>query len=76
VERVPREHGVFPSTKDFMINCRAENIERLVERLRNEGEEYDNRAFAHLPDPEGNTTELWGPVDRTLTKISEGRSTH
>jgi len=55
-----------PSTKDFMINYRVENLETLVEELRNEGviivdqiETYDYGKFIHIMDIEGNKIELW-----------------
>jgi catechol 2,3-dioxygenase-like lactoylglutathione lyase family enzyme len=46
-----------PSTKDFMINYRVENLEALVEQLKNEGvtivekiEYYDYGKFVHIVD--------------------------
>jgi predicted enzyme related to lactoylglutathione lyase len=59
-----------PSTKDFMINYRVENLEALVEQLKNEGvtivdkidaSEYGK--FIHIIDVEGNKIELWEPND-------------
>ncbi|HVS95751.1 MAG TPA: VOC family protein [Puia sp.] len=57
-----------PSTKDFMINYRVENLEALVEALKNEGvtildniEAYDYGKFVHILDREGNKIELWEP---------------
>jgi len=59
-----------PSTKDFMINYRVENLEALVERLKTEGvtivdkiETYDYGKFVHILDVEGNKVELWEPKD-------------
>lgn len=59
-----------PSTKEFMINYRVENLEALVEQLRLEGvtivdqiESYDYGKFIHIVDLEGNKIELWEPVD-------------
>ena len=59
-----------PSTKDFMINYRVENLEALVEQLKNEGvtivdkiESFDYGKFVHIIDVEGNKIELWEPVD-------------
>jgi len=59
-----------PSTKDFMINYRVENIEALVEQLKNEGvtildkiEGSDYGKFVHIMDAEGNKIELWEPKD-------------
>jgi len=57
-----------PSTKDFMINYRVENLEELVKQLQAEGvtitdkiESYDYGKFVHIMDPEGNKIELWEP---------------
>ncbi|OOQ60963.1 VOC family protein [Mucilaginibacter pedocola] len=59
-----------PSTKDFMINYRVENLEALVEELKAEGvtitdeiKTYDYGKFVHILDPEGNAIELWEPID-------------
>ncbi|NIJ54490.1 VOC family protein [Dyadobacter arcticus] len=55
-----------PSTKDFMINYRVENIEALVEELKREGvtvldeiATYDYGKFVHILDLEGNKIELF-----------------
>ena len=57
-----------PSTKDFMINYRVENLELLVEQLKNEGvtivdniESFEYGKFVHILDIEGNKVELWEP---------------
>ena len=59
-----------PSEKQWMINYRVENIESLVEQLRDEGvtivdqiETYEYGKFVHIMDLEGNKIELWEPVD-------------
>ena len=59
-----------PSTKDFMINYRVENLEALIEQLKNEGvtivdniENSDYGKFVHIIDVEGNKVELWEPVE-------------
>jgi predicted enzyme related to lactoylglutathione lyase len=59
-----------PSTKDFMINYRVENLEALVEELRKENvtivdkiEAYDYGKFVHILDMEGNKIQLWEPKD-------------
>lgn len=59
-----------PSTKDFMINYRVENLELLVESLKKEGvtildsiETYDYGKFIHILDVEGNKIQLWEPID-------------
>jgi len=59
-----------PSTKDFMINYRVDNLEALVTELKKEGvtiidkmETYDYGKFIHILDSEGNKIELWQPID-------------
>ena len=59
-----------PSSKDFMINYRVDNLELLVEELRKEGvtivdkiETYSYGKFVHILDMEGNKVELWEPKD-------------
>lgn len=59
-----------PSTKDFMINYRVENLEALVAQLKNEGvtivdkiEGSEYGKFVHIIDLEGNKVELWEPSD-------------
>jgi predicted enzyme related to lactoylglutathione lyase len=59
-----------PSTKDYMINYRVENIEKLVQQLKENNvtvtdniETYDYGKFVHIMDPEGNKIELWEPND-------------
>lgn len=59
-----------PSTKDFMINYRVDNLETLVEQLKKEGvtivdkiETYDYGNFVHIVDVEGNKVQLWEPTD-------------
>lgn len=58
-----------PSTKDFMINYRVQNIEQLVENLKNNGvkiideiKSYDYGKFVHIMDNDGNSIELWEPA--------------
>jgi predicted enzyme related to lactoylglutathione lyase len=64
-----------PSDKDFMINLRVENLEELMEELKNAGvqtvgemEKYDFGKFAWIIDPEGNKIELWEPIDEEPKK--------
>jgi predicted enzyme related to lactoylglutathione lyase len=64
-----------PSEKEFMINYRVENIELLLEDLKNNGvtivdsiETFDYGKFVHIMDPENNKIELWEPVDSVFTK--------
>ena len=65
-----------PSTKEFMINYRVQNIEGLVNKLKGNGvqvldeiEAYDYGKFVHILDLEGNKIELWEPIDSVLTQI-------
>lgn len=65
-----------PSTKEFMINYRVQNIEALVENLRAAGvtivdeiETFDYGKFVHILDPEGNKLELWEPIDSVFTAM-------
>ena len=71
-----------PSEKAFMINYRVENMEQLVETLRESGvticdkiETYEYGKFVHILDLENNKIELWEPVDRAFTEIYEGETT-
>ncbi|CAN5831240.1 VOC family protein [soil metagenome] len=59
-----------PSTKEFMINYRVEDLEALVEDLKKNGvtvvdniETFDYGKFVHILDAEGNKVELWEPID-------------
>ena len=70
-----------PSTKEFMINYRVEDLERLIEELRAEGitilDPIDRQPygkFCHIMDPEGNKIELWEPNDAEYGKIVQGRT--
>ena len=57
-----------PSKKDFMINYQVQNIEGLVNKLKENGvtildsiATYDYGKFVHIMDTEGNKIELWEP---------------
>lgn len=72
---------IEPSTKDFMINYRVENIEALVEELKKDGvdivdeiETFEYGKFVHILDIEGNKIELWEPNDIEYEKIVDGRT--
>jgi predicted enzyme related to lactoylglutathione lyase len=67
-----------PSTKDFMINYRVENLEALVTELRQNGvvildeiETYDYGKFVHILDAEGNKIELWEPNDEEYERLGK-----
>jgi predicted enzyme related to lactoylglutathione lyase len=65
-----------PSTKEFMINYRVENIKALVEEFKRDGvtvtdtiSSYSYGKFVHIMDAEGNKIELWEPNDSEYSKI-------
>ena len=65
-----------PSTKDFMVNYRVENMRDLVAQLRKEGvtitdtiETAEYGKFVHIMDIEGNKVELWEPNDIEYEKL-------
>jgi len=65
-----------PSKKEFMVNYRVQNLEGLVDQLKQNGISildtiaiYEYGKFAHIMDPEGNKIELWEPVDSFLTSL-------
>jgi predicted enzyme related to lactoylglutathione lyase len=67
-----------PSTKDFMINYRVENLESLIEQLKKNGvtvvdtiETFEYGKFVHIMDIEGNKLELWEPNDIEFEKLGE-----
>ncbi len=58
-----------PSSREFMINYTVDNLESLLEELKNQGvsilgpmQTYDFGKFAHIIDLEGNKVELWEPA--------------
>lgn len=67
-----------PSTKEFMINYRVENLQTLVEELKlnhitivDSIETYDYGKFVHILDIEGNKLELWEPNDVAYEKLGK-----
>ena len=57
-----------PSNAPFMLNYRVDDLDGLLERLRADGVQVDDRRedheygrFAWVMDPEGNRIELWEP---------------
>jgi predicted enzyme related to lactoylglutathione lyase len=67
-----------PSTKDFMINYRVENLSRLVEQLKKDGvtitdeiETVEYGKFVHVLDLEGNKVELWEPNDEAYENLGK-----
>lgn len=65
-----------PSTKDFMINYRVENLEALVDQLKKENvtvtdsiQTVEYGKFVHILDMEQNKIELWEPNDIAYEKM-------
>lgn len=63
-------HYFDPSEKPYMINYRVDNLERLLQKLKQEGvtivgeiETFEYGRFGWIMDPEGNKIELWEPID-------------
>lgn len=57
-----------PSKKEFMINYRVQNLDGLLQKLKENGvtilddvASYDYGKFVHILDAEGNKIELWEP---------------
>ena len=57
-----------PGKANFMINYRVDNLKELIQVLKEEGcqvedriEETDQGRFGWVVDPEGNRIELWQP---------------
>lgn len=67
-----------PSTKDFMINYRVENLDALIGELKKNGvtvvdtiETVEYGKFVHIMDIEGNKIELWEPDDLAFDKLGK-----
>lgn len=70
-----------PSQKEFMVNYRVENIEKLIVELKDAGvticdeiESFEYGKFVHILDPENNKIELWEPIDQSFTDMYEGKT--
>lgn len=58
-----------PSESSFMINYRVDNMDELLDHLKQNGveihkgpESHENGKFAWIIDPDGNKLELWEPM--------------
>ncbi len=67
-----------PSTKDFMINYRVDDLQRLVEELKKSRvtvvdtiQAVNYGKFVHILDLEGNKLELWEPNDIEYEKLGK-----
>lgn len=71
----------LPSELPFMINYRVENMEELVQELKEDGVTicdeivtYDYGKFVHIMDGKGRKVELWEPVDEEFDKVYSDKS--
>ena len=67
-----------PSTKEFMINYRVENLDALLKQLLKDSvtivdkvETAEYGKFIHIMDIEGNKIELWEPNDVEFEKLGK-----
>ena len=58
-----------PSESSFMINYRVDNLDELLDQLKQNGveivagpESHENGKFAWVIDPDKNKVELWEPI--------------
>jgi predicted enzyme related to lactoylglutathione lyase len=58
-----------PSESSFMINYRVDDLDALLDHLKENGveiqkgpESHENGKFAWIMDPDGNKLELWEPM--------------
>ncbi|MFP8489176.1 VOC family protein [Gracilimonas sp. Q87] len=65
-----------PSSKEFMVNYRIDDLEALLEILRKEGVEvigeievFEYGKFGWIMGPDGVKIELWEPNDEEFDKI-------
>jgi predicted enzyme related to lactoylglutathione lyase len=59
-----------PSTANFMVNYRVDDLDSVLAALREEGCDVDDKTdesdfgkFGWVMDPDGNRVELWEPPD-------------
>jgi len=63
------DSGYFkPSEKNYMFNFTVDNLDKILQTLKEEGvyvfeerEEHQEGKFGWIMDPEGNKIELWEP---------------
>jgi predicted enzyme related to lactoylglutathione lyase len=62
----------FPADRQYMLNFRVPELDKLIAKLRTDGVEVTTNAewdspetgkFARVHDPEGNPVELWQPPE-------------
>jgi predicted enzyme related to lactoylglutathione lyase len=64
-----QDDAYFPPAQKAMINLQVDDLNAVLERLKNEGvavdpkrDDYGFGKFGWFTDPEGNRVELWQPV--------------
>ena len=67
-----------PSAKDFMINYRVADLDKLMVHLKKNGvtitdtvQNVEYGKFVHIMDNEGNKIELWEPNDAAYEKLGK-----
>ncbi|MGC6533685.1 MAG: YfiT family bacillithiol transferase [Flavobacteriales bacterium] len=70
-----------PSSANFMLNYRVNDLEALAKKLKAAGVElldevatYDYGKFLHVAGPEGHKIELWEPVDARYDEYMGART--
>ena len=64
-----QDDAYFPPEQKAMMNLQVDDLDGVLDRLRDEGvmvdpkrESYDFGRFGWIIDPEGNRVELWQPI--------------
>lgn len=67
-----------PSSKEFMVNYRVNDLDRLIDELKKSGvtitdtvQSVEYGKFVHIMDIEGNKIELWEPNDIEYEKLGK-----
>ncbi len=65
----PASTGYIPATQSFMVNYIVDDLDALLDRLKQEGVKIDDKRmnesygrFAWIYDQDGNKIELWQPA--------------
>ncbi len=65
----PASTTYFPAAQPFMMNYIVDDMDALLDRLKQEGVKIDDKRmneaygrFAWIYDPDGNKIELWQPA--------------
>ena len=67
----PASTDYFPATQSFMINYIVDDLDALLDRLKQDGVKIDSKQmnesygrFAWIYDSDGNKIELWQPATK------------